>query len=187
MVSIRFLDHTADCCVGSRNRRISLSDIYALRTHSLFSKIIRPIRSALNIHRDNFFFIFLYCSIMQKHRHIGFNSIPHHIADLQRNTVRIIKSDHCAVIPNANIQFTSITIGKGNDFFFYIVYKYFLQFYSFAFLKKHDIISLLTFVCLAYYIKSDQLCQSSDPIATRFDLIFLLYPPMNEVTDSVVL
>ena len=58
-------NHTADCCVSSRNRRISLSDIYALWTHPFFSKIIRPVRSSLDIHRNNFFSIFLYCSIMQ--------------------------------------------------------------------------------------------------------------------------
>ena len=67
---------------------------------------------------------------MQKHCHIGLNCVPYHIADLQRNAVRIIKSGYCTVIPDANIQFAAITVSKGNDFLFYIVYDYFLKLYS---------------------------------------------------------
>lgn len=57
---------------------------------------------------------------MQEHRHIGLNCIPYHIADPQRNAVRIIKSDCCSVIPDANIQFAAVTVSKSNDFLFYI-------------------------------------------------------------------
>ncbi len=54
---------------------------------------------------------------MQEHRHIGLNCIPYHIADLQRNTVRIIKSGYRTVIPDANIQFAAMTVSKSNAIF----------------------------------------------------------------------
>ena len=147
-----------------------MSDIDAFWAHPFFGKIVRAVRSSLNIHSDNFFTIFFYCLIMQKHCHIWLNGIPYHIADLQRNFVRIIESDYCTIIPNPDIQLAAVTVCKSNDFLFYIIYNYFLQLYGFTFPKNHNDISFASIHWL-HYSKSGQLCQLCQFVRHDYDPI----------------
>ena len=141
MVSVCLLDHTADCSIGSRYRRISLTNKHTFWTQSFFCNIIRPFCSLLNINSNNLFPIFIQCFIMQEHCKIRFDSIPNHVANLQGSSIRVLYANYGSIILNPDIQFSTFTICKCNYFLLYVIHYNRLQFHSFAFLKNHLIAS----------------------------------------------
>ena len=103
---------------------------------------------------------------MHEHCYIRLDGIPYHIADLQRYTVRVIHSDYRAVILDANIQFSSVTVSKSNDFFFDFVHNNFFQFYGLTFPKKHTAISFILITAPIIANRFNRV-NESEPIVNR--------------------
>ena len=136
-VSVRFLYHAANGGISGWYRGIALPDVNTFWAHSLFGNVIRTVCATLNIDLNDFLSGFLNGLVVKKHGDVRLDGIPNHVADLQRRSVRVIQTNHFAVVFNANIQRSSVSVCKGNDFLFNVVHNDRLQFYGFAFPIRH--------------------------------------------------
>ena len=124
MVAIGFFNHSTNHCISCWHRWISLTHIDTFWPQPLLCNIIRPLRSLLNINCYYFLVLYVYRRIAQKHCYIRLNRISNHIADLQCNAIWIIKPHNRTIVLNTDIELSSLTICKRNNFFLNIFYHY---------------------------------------------------------------
>ena len=136
-VPVRFLDHAADGRIRGRHGRIALPDEHALRAQPLAGDVVGALRPLLDVHGHDAPALDVQRLVAQKHRHIGLDGVPCHVADLQSDTVRVVQAEHRPIVRHADVQFSTIAVCEGDDLLFDLVRHFGLQFHHLALLKAH--------------------------------------------------